>query len=182
MALGLHSGPTRRSMRQVLGAVAEFEKNVLVMKLRAAREHVRKRQGRCEGRRPCGAHPNEQVVLQRMRQLRRKAPKGRRLSLTNVAAALNADGHRNRSGREVVTADGVSRPHELTSQERHRHGRVVTSVVEPKKEGHGHRRSEGAMVEETSSRWCLRRSLLIKPPFSARGARRSSAARPRRIP
>ncbi len=132
--------------------MAEFEKNVLVMKLRAARERVRKRQGRCEGRKPCGAHPNEQVVLQRMRQLRRKAPKGRRLSLTNVAAALNADGHRNRSGREVVTADGVSRPHELTSQERHRHGRVVTSVVEPKKEGHSHRRSEGAMVEETSSR------------------------------
>ena len=94
------SDPTRRLIRQVLGAVAEFEKNVLVLKLRAARERIRRRQGRCEGRKPYGTHPNEQVVLQRMRQLRRKAPKGRRSSLTEVATTLNADGHRNRAGRE----------------------------------------------------------------------------------
>ena len=45
---------------------------------------------------------------------------------------------------------------------------------------------EGLRGEESIAalcrRGCLRRSLLIKPPFSARGARRSSAARPRRIP
>ena len=35
--------PTRRLIRQVLGAVAEFEKNVLVLKLRAARERKRMR-------------------------------------------------------------------------------------------------------------------------------------------
>jgi hypothetical protein len=29
--------PTRRPIRQVLGAVAEFEKNVVVLRLRAAR-------------------------------------------------------------------------------------------------------------------------------------------------
>ena len=32
--------PTRRLIRRVLGAVAEFEKNVLVLKLRAARERI----------------------------------------------------------------------------------------------------------------------------------------------
>jgi hypothetical protein len=35
-----------------------------------------------------------------MRQLRRKAIKGRRLSFVAVAAQLNAEGHRNRAGRE----------------------------------------------------------------------------------
>ena len=43
---------TRRLIRQVLEAVAEFEKRVLVLKLRAARDRARKRTGRCEGRKP----------------------------------------------------------------------------------------------------------------------------------
>ena len=42
--------PTRTLIRQVLGAVAQFEKSVIVLKLRAARDRVRKSNGRCEGR------------------------------------------------------------------------------------------------------------------------------------
>lgn len=92
--------PTRRLIRQVLGAVAEFEKRVLVLKLRAARERVKKRLGRCEGRKPYGTHPNERAIILRLRQLRRKPVKGRRMSLSEIAAVLNKDGYRNRSGRE----------------------------------------------------------------------------------
>lgn len=92
--------PTRRLIRQVLGAVAEFEKNVIVLKLRAARERKRARGERVEGVKPYGTFPTEQAVLERMRQLRRKPPKGQRPSLTDVAAQLNAEGHRNRAGRE----------------------------------------------------------------------------------
>ena len=91
--------PTRRLIRQVLGAVAEFEKRVLVLKLRAARERVRKRTGRCEGRKPYGEHLGERAVIARMRQLRRKPVKGRRQSFASVAASLNGEGHRNRAGR-----------------------------------------------------------------------------------
>jgi len=91
--------PTRRLIRQVLGAVAEFEKRVLVLKLRAARERVRKRTGRCEGRKPYGTHSGERAVIARIRQLRRKPVKGRRQSFASVAASLNAEGHRNRAGR-----------------------------------------------------------------------------------
>ena len=47
-------GPTRRLIRQVLGAVAEFDPRVTVMKLRAARERRRARGERCEGRKPLG--------------------------------------------------------------------------------------------------------------------------------
>ena len=42
--------PTRRLIRQVLGAVAEFDRRVTVMKLRAARERRRAQGERCEGR------------------------------------------------------------------------------------------------------------------------------------
>ena len=92
--------PTRRLIRQVLGAVSEFERRVLVLKLRAARQRVRKRTGRCEGRKPYGTAPSERAVITRMKQLRRKPVKGRRASLAAVADTLNAEGHRNRAGRE----------------------------------------------------------------------------------
>ncbi len=91
--------PTRRLIRQVLGAVAEFEKNVLVLKLRAARERKRARGERVEGVKPYGHHPAERAVIGRMRQLRRKPPKGQHLSLSSIAAQLNDEGHRNRAGR-----------------------------------------------------------------------------------
>jgi DNA invertase Pin-like site-specific DNA recombinase len=92
--------PTRRLIRQVLGAVAEFEKRVLVLKLRAARDRKRRRGERVEGRLPYGHHPAEQAIIDRMRQLRRKPAKGHRPSVAAVAAQLNAEGHRNRAGRE----------------------------------------------------------------------------------
>lgn len=92
--------PTRRLIRQVLGAVAEFEKNVTVLKLRAARERKRAAGERVEGVKPYGHHPAERAVIERMRDLRRKPVKGRRLSVAKIAQRLNAEGHRNRAGRE----------------------------------------------------------------------------------
>lgn len=92
--------PTRRLIRQVLGAVSEFEKNVLVLKLRAARERKRARGERVEGAKPYGHHPAEHAVIGRMRQLRRKPPKGRAMTIAAIAAQLNIEGHRNRAGRE----------------------------------------------------------------------------------
>jgi DNA invertase Pin-like site-specific DNA recombinase len=92
--------PTRRLIRQILGAVSEFEKNVLVLKLRAARERKRRRGERVEGIKPYGEFPAETAVLARMRELRRKPPKGQRASCAEIASQLNAEGHRNRSGRE----------------------------------------------------------------------------------
>jgi len=46
--------PTRTRIRQVLAAVAQFDKSVTVLKLRAARERQRRKTGRCEGRKPFG--------------------------------------------------------------------------------------------------------------------------------
>jgi hypothetical protein len=70
-------------------AVSQFEKGVIVAKLRAARGRQRRQSGRCEGRKRFGEHPRQQAVLERMHQLRRK-PRGReRISFAAIEAQLN---------------------------------------------------------------------------------------------
>ena len=91
--------PTRKLIRQVLGAVAEFEKSVLVAKLRAARVRKRRAEGRCEGRKPYGTRPGESEVIARIAILRRKTRKSVRLSFARVAMMLNAEGLPTRTGR-----------------------------------------------------------------------------------
>ena len=44
--------PSRKMMRQIAGAFAEYEKARLVSKLRHAHERVRQEKGKCEGRKP----------------------------------------------------------------------------------------------------------------------------------
>jgi DNA invertase Pin-like site-specific DNA recombinase len=91
--------PTRTLIRQVLGAVAQFEKTVIVLKLKAARERIRRRTGRCEGRKPFGTRPGEEQVLLRIRQLRRKPKMENRMSYAAIAAQLNTEGAPSRSGK-----------------------------------------------------------------------------------
>ena len=57
--------PTRRLIRQVLGAIAEFEKNITVLKLRAERERKRNRGERVEGAKPYGFYPAESAIIDR---------------------------------------------------------------------------------------------------------------------
>ncbi|MFA9479226.1 recombinase family protein [Phycisphaerales bacterium AB-hyl4] len=90
--------PTRVLIRQVLGAVSQFEKSVIVSKLRAARERQRRTTGRCEGRKPFGFYEGEPEVIERIAAMRRK-PKGRkRMSYAEIAEALNAEGVTTRNG------------------------------------------------------------------------------------
>jgi len=91
--------PTRKLIRQVLGAVAEYDKAVTVLKLRAARDRVRRTRGRCEGRKPFGARPGEEQVLEQIRQLHRKPRGGERRSCSEIAQELNTRGIPSRGGR-----------------------------------------------------------------------------------
>jgi DNA invertase Pin-like site-specific DNA recombinase len=91
--------PTSRLIRQILGAVAEFEKSVLVGKLRAARQRQRLKHGRCEGRKPFGTFPGEAEVVERIKDMRRKPRKGERLSFAAIAEQLNEEGVPTRSGK-----------------------------------------------------------------------------------
>lgn len=90
--------PTRRLIRQVLGAVAEFDRRVTVLKLRAARERIRGRGNRCEGRKPFGSRPGEQLALTRIRELHRKPYGLRRRSLQQICDVLNIEGIPTRTG------------------------------------------------------------------------------------
>lgn len=90
--------PTRKLIRQVLGAVAEFDKSVTVLKLRAARQRIRLRKGRCEGRKPYGTRTGEAEIVTLMRALRRKSPKQPRRSFADIADELNRRGVATRTG------------------------------------------------------------------------------------
>jgi len=90
--------PTRKLIRQVLGAVAEFEKSVIVSKLRAARVRKRRSEGKCEGRKAFGEKQGEAEILGYIRKLYRKPRGGKRLSYAAIADKLNAEGIATRTG------------------------------------------------------------------------------------
>jgi hypothetical protein len=91
-------------VRQILGAVSQFEKAALAEKLRRARQRVRAERGRCEGRKPV---PTE--VVTEAKRLHRQNPKThRRLSLRRIAAALADKGLVTKSGNQYSAA-AVSR-------------------------------------------------------------------------
>jgi DNA invertase Pin-like site-specific DNA recombinase len=89
------SEPTRILIRQILGAVAAYDKAMIVLKLRGARERMRERTGRCEGAKPYGTFAGEAEVIDRMRTLRANGA-----HLSAIAGALNADGVRPRLGTQ----------------------------------------------------------------------------------
>jgi DNA invertase Pin-like site-specific DNA recombinase len=90
--------PTAVLIRQVLGAVAQFERSALTAKLRAARDRVRRERGRCEGPPAFGDRAGEAARLQRVLELA-VAPDGNRRSLTELVATLNGEGVATRSGK-----------------------------------------------------------------------------------
>lgn len=80
--------PTAELVRQILGAVAQFEKTSLVIKLRGARERIRAKKGRCEGRK---AVPDEAVAMAKKLAHPRRGQ--RPMSLRAISAALKESGH-----------------------------------------------------------------------------------------
>jgi site-specific DNA recombinase len=82
----MESDPTRILMRQLMGAVAEYDKNQIVLKLRSARMRKRVAVGRCEGRKPFGKDESEQAAMLRMKALRAEG-----LAFDRIAERLNAE-------------------------------------------------------------------------------------------
>jgi DNA invertase Pin-like site-specific DNA recombinase len=92
--------PSRKLVRQVFGAIAEYERCMIVQKLRGARERIRADTGRCEGRKPYGTRPGEREVIARMRQLRLEGA-----TLARVAETLSQERVRPRTGRRFYPAN-----------------------------------------------------------------------------
>jgi DNA invertase Pin-like site-specific DNA recombinase len=87
----LDDTPTARLIRQVLGAVSEFEKAMLVAKLRGARERKRRTGVKVEGRKALSETRPETIAL--ARKLARSRPKGGKWSLREISAKLASEGH-----------------------------------------------------------------------------------------
>jgi DNA invertase Pin-like site-specific DNA recombinase len=76
----LQDDPTRKLMRQFMGAIAEYEKAMIVAKLRGARKAY-------------GFYPGEAPVIGRMKELQSAG-----LGFDRIAEQLNAEGIRPRKG------------------------------------------------------------------------------------
>lgn len=86
--------PTQKFIRQILGAVAEWEKSNIVLKLRAARDRIRQTTGRCEGPKPYGSTEYERSIFDYAKELKKTGhPYG------HIAGSLNLSGFKTRTGK-----------------------------------------------------------------------------------
>lgn len=82
-------------IRQILGAVAQWEKSVIVMKLKAAKDRKRRETGRCEGPKPYGSRPGESEILNYALSLKQLG-----FPMAHVAGSLNLCGFKTRTGKQ----------------------------------------------------------------------------------
>lgn len=96
--------PTRKLVRRMMGIIAEYERDMVVLRMRRGRRAKARAGGFAYGSPPFGYRlidgalapdPDEQAVLTRAKRLRRRG-----LSTRAIAADLNAAGHRTKRGRE----------------------------------------------------------------------------------
>lgn len=95
--------PARQMLRQILGAVAAYERQMIVVRMKQGRQQKARTGGYVGGQAPFGMRPDidgglvpdeaEQAVLAMMRDLHAAGE-----SWGRIAKAVNAAGHRNRAG------------------------------------------------------------------------------------
>lgn len=78
--------PGRKLMRTIMGAIAEYDKQMIVLKLRAARNRKRVKVGGCEGRKPYGSRSGEFENIRRMMELYAVGQ-----NYSEIALTLNAE-------------------------------------------------------------------------------------------
>ena len=93
----LMGDPMRRALVQMQGVFAELDKNMLVAKLKKARERIRNTGLKCDGRKSYGEKPGEEEILQRMRNLRDMIPPVRYQELADI---MNSSGVPTRMGKK----------------------------------------------------------------------------------
>lgn len=92
--------PTRKFIRQVMGAVAEYDKTMLVEKLRAARERKKARGGKGDGRKGYQETEAGRDIICKIHALRRTPKYGKRRTLQQVADKLNKEGIKTLDGKQ----------------------------------------------------------------------------------
>lgn len=85
--------PSRKLMRQIFGAIAEYDKAMIVLKLRGARQRMKAKTGRCEGAKAFGSSDAHRATIDRILSLR-----GAGMAVDTIAEALNSEGLVSKSG------------------------------------------------------------------------------------
>ena len=93
-------------IRQILGSVSQFEKAMLVAKLKGARDRKKAATGKCGGRKSYAERDAGMVAA--AKKLARYPVNGRRRSLREIAAELEAQGFKTETGKQFA-ATAVAR-------------------------------------------------------------------------
>jgi DNA invertase Pin-like site-specific DNA recombinase len=96
------STPTAELVRNVLGAVAQFEKANLVAKLAAARKRKRAETGKCGGRESYTERDAEMVAMAKKLRRYAAAGTGKRRSLREIAIELEQAGYKAAGGKRFA--------------------------------------------------------------------------------
>jgi DNA invertase Pin-like site-specific DNA recombinase len=87
--------PSRKLFRQIMGALAEWEKSALVLKLRKARDRKRQETGRCEGPLPFHLTPEGKKVVEFISNCRQEPGN----TINQTVEALNRAGLKTQTGK-----------------------------------------------------------------------------------
>jgi DNA invertase Pin-like site-specific DNA recombinase len=91
------SDPVRKMFRQMNGMINEYDKAMIVQRLKSGRERVKAATGRCEGRLPYTV-TNPALVKEAKRLARRNPKTGKTRSLRTIAAELAELGYVSEKG------------------------------------------------------------------------------------
>lgn len=107
--------PSRKFFRQIMGALAEYDRAMLVSRMKAGKARARANGKRCGGRASYGnhkAHPEERAVIDRVNHLQRHG-----FNASKIADLLNSEGLLTRKGtrfRAMQVSRILSRTRENT--------------------------------------------------------------------
>lgn len=87
--------PTRELVRVILGAIAKYDRCMILRKLNSARDRKRANGERMEGRLPYGSKPGEDVILKMMLAWKKTG-----CNASQMAAWLNAQSQTTRYGKQ----------------------------------------------------------------------------------
>lgn len=96
----LEDDPTRKLVRQVLGAIAEYDKTMTVQKLKAARDRKRAKEGKCEGRKAYSE--TDPDLIKEIKRLKRKRKGRKNRTSKQIAQHLNEAGFKTATGIEFT--------------------------------------------------------------------------------
>jgi DNA invertase Pin-like site-specific DNA recombinase len=98
----LDDTPTAVMIRQILGSVSQFEKAMLVAKLKGARDRKKAETGKCGGRKSYAERDAAMVAL--AKKLHRYPVNGKKRSLREIAAELEGSGYVAAGGKQFAAA------------------------------------------------------------------------------